>query len=84
MQVHNEKEQARQNEIQNVQFKEKVSAWKFNPGDKAWAEREELESRDWVLSGRDPTQVTLQCVKGKGPRDCLLLKSINKLHLIQM
>lgn len=41
MQVHNEKEQARQKEIQTIEFKEKVSLWKLNAGAKACGEREE-------------------------------------------
>lgn len=35
-----------------------------------------------VFSGHDPTQLILQHVKGKGPRDCLLLKSINTLYIL--
>lgn len=79
MQIHREKEQAGQEEIQNLHFKEKRSAGKFNVGAKAvLKEMRRAEILDGikgtVLSVVDSTQLILHPVKGKGLRKFLYLK----------
>lgn len=70
---YNEKEQARQKELQNMQFEKKNIIMESNVGAKACAEsskeRPDAKWKKGVCPQANLIQLSLQCMKVKGPRN---------------